>query len=437
MQLQPILVALRRHKVTTTLLVLQVAFTCAIVCNAVFLIARRVEWITLPSGLDENSLSIVRIDDLQPGKNPLSLHQGDLAALRELPGVESAAIVSNVPMSGNNWVTVACGSLAASHAFTAAMAAHSIARMTDVRGCANPDEFTGGPETLGTFGLKLVAGRDFNPDEYVQGKPPESSGHTSPPAAIVSEALAQRLFPSHPGQVVGRTLYFGLAGVVHGEPTRVTGVVARLQRGHLNRDSHHGFSSNGLAILAPIEPGGGDATFALRSRPPDRARVIKAALATLAKRKPDRQISAGDGKTYTQIRATYFSRGTTMIRMLLAAVLGLLFVTAVGIAGLEGFWVQQRTRSIGIRRALGATRRDILRYFQTENFLIVTIGVVLGVILAVVLNLVLMAHYQLPRFPLWYLAVGAAVLWMLGQLAVLMPALRASNVPPVEATRSV
>ena len=48
-----------------------------------------------------------------------------------------------------------------------------------------------------------------------------------------------------------------------------------------------------------------------------------------------------------------------------------------------------------------------------------------------------MRHYELPRLPLWYLPVGALALWALGQLAVLAPALRASRVPPVVATRSV
>jgi putative ABC transport system permease protein len=114
----------------------------------------------------------------------------------------------------------------------------------------------------------------------------------------------------------------------------------------------------------------------------------------------------------------------------------MLLVTALGIAGLANFWVQQRRRSIGIRRAIGATRGDILRYFQTENFLIVGGGLVLGMALALVLNLALMQHYELPRLPLYYLPVGALVLWGLGQLAVLGPALRAAAVPPVVATRS-
>jgi len=112
-------------------------------------------------------------------------------------------------------------------------------------------------------------------------------------------------------------------------------------------------------------------------------------------------------------------------------------VTALGIVGLASFWVAQRRKQIGIRRALGATRADILRYFQTENFLIVTFGIVLGMALAYGLSLLLMKHYELPRLPWFYLPIGAIALWLIGQLAVLGPALRASNVPPVVATRSV
>jgi putative ABC transport system permease protein len=111
-------------------------------------------------------------------------------------------------------------------------------------------------------------------------------------------------------------------------------------------------------------------------------------------------------------------------------------LTALGIAGLASFWVAQRRRTIGVRRALGATRSDILQYFQTENFLLTTIGIALGMVLAYGMNLLLMQHYELPRLPLIYLSAGAIALWSIGQLAVLGPALRAAAVPPVVATRS-
>lgn len=126
-----------------------------------------------------------------------------------------------------------------------------------------------------------------------------------------------------------------------------------------------------------------------------------------------------------------------MAGILVGVIVALLTVTALGIVGLASFWVAQRRKQIGVRRALGATRRDILHYFQTENFLLATFGIVLGMLMAYGINLFLMTHYELPRLPLLYLPIGAIALWMIGQLAVLSPALRAAKVPPVVATRSV
>ncbi|HEX7341205.1 MAG TPA: FtsX-like permease family protein [Rhodanobacteraceae bacterium] len=421
MEIRPILASLRKHKLTATLLALQVAFTCAIVCNAAFLIVQRIERVTTPSGMVENTLSIVHIDDLGADANALSLHQGDVAALRQLPGVESAAIIDHVPFANSMDSTGICGSLTAVHA---AMKARAL-----VPGCTIADEYAGGPGMLGTLGLKLVAGRDFHADEYVPGKQ-GSGGHGVLTAVVITRALARRLFPHNPDHAIGRAVYFG-AGMMHGQGTRIAGVIAQLHRASIGKAD-----TAWQSMLLPVEPGNNRVTFALRSKPADRVRVMKEALALLAKRKPNRQISADDARTYTQIRATHFARDTTMVRLLLAAALGLLFVTALGIAGLASFWVGQRTRSIGIRRAIGATRRDILRYFQTENFLIVSVGIVVGLALAIGLNLLLMDHYELPRLPLAYLAVGAVALWILGQLAVLHPAMRAARVPPVAATRS-
>ncbi|HTM28618.1 MAG TPA: FtsX-like permease family protein, partial [Rhodanobacter sp.] len=151
-----------------------------------------------------------------------------------------------------------------------------------------------------------------------------------------------------------------------------------------------------------------------------------------------RIIGAGEGvQRFSDLRTAAYAGdyGVATLMSLLCVIL--LAATAGGIFGFTSFWVGQRRKQIGVRRAVGATRRDILRHFQTENFLIVSGGIALGLLLAVVLNLILMKHYELPRLPLFYLPIGALMLWLLGQLAVLGPALRAAAVPPVVATRSV
>ena len=137
------------------------------------------------------------------------------------------------------------------------------------------------------------------------------------------------------------------------------------------------------------------------------------------------------------MRSEFFRGDRSMAWMLSAVIIALLIVTALGIVGLASFWVQQRTRQIGVRRALGATKGQILRYFQTENFLLATLGIVLGMMLAYGINQLLMGKYELPRLPAIYLPIGAIALWLLGQVSVLGPARRAAAVPPAVATRSV
>ena len=175
--------------------------------------------------------------------------------------------------------------------------------------------------------------------------------------------------------------------------------------------------------------------YILRTEPGRRAEVLKAAVAALKKADPNTLVVNED--TFDEIRAQFFQQDRSMAWMLVVVIAALMLVTALGIVGLASFWVQQRTKQIGVRRALGATRGQILRYFQAENFLLASAGIVLGMLMAYGINQLLMAKYELPRLPLFYLPVGAVALWLLGQFAVYWPARRAASVSPAIATRSV
>jgi putative ABC transport system permease protein len=115
----------------------------------------------------------------------------------------------------------------------------------------------------------------------------------------------------------------------------------------------------------------------------------------------------------------------------------LIAVTSLGIVGLASFSVNRRTRQIGTRRALGATKVAILRYFMTENFIISSVGVLLGAALTIGLNILMIETFSLTRIA-WYLVpVAMMMLVLVGQAAVFGPAKRASTVPPAVATRTV
>ena len=269
----------------------------------------------------------------------------------------------------------------------------------------------------------MIAGRQLDPGSYTEFDPDIGLSSIKPSAALINKNFADKMFPGE--SAVGKQFYVGTD-----QPVTVVGVVERLAR-----PIYRGTATGEYSMLLPIDvPYTGGGNYLLRTAPERRAEVLQAALKVLKQNSSGRVVL--EKHTYDDVRAEYYRQDKAMVWLLAIICVALLTVTAFGIVGLANFWVQQRTKQIGIRRALGATHGQVLRYFQTENFLLASIGIALGMLLAYVINLWLMSRYELPRLPLAYLPLGAVVLWLLGQLAVLGPARRAARVPPAVATRS-
>jgi len=406
LQLRPILSTLRRHRTAALLIVLEIALTCAIVCNAVFLIFNRIERLQFPSGMADGELVYVSTSSI--GRDPESPANTriDLAALRAIPGVRSAAIVNEIPygnQSDNTGLKLAPGQKAP----TIDVSTYRF----DV----------GGVDTLG---LRLVAGRDFKADEILDGRELDRSSDPVLPTAIVTRAVADRLFAGR--DPVGQVIY--LDG---DHPTRLVGVVDRLVR----PQPRNGDAQDLWSVILPVRQTFNAGMYMLRTETGQRQAVLKAALQALD-RKDGRRV-AGDSGLFGDLRADYYRADVSMVWLLAGVCAALLVVTAFGIVGLASFWVQQRTRMIGTRRALGATRAQVLRYFQTENLLLTSAGIAIGMLGAYAINQWLMTQYELPRLPPAYLPLGALMLWTLGQLAVLAPARRAAALPPAHAMRGL
>lgn len=403
MHIRPILSALSRNKASVVLIGLQVALTLAIVCNALFIVSQRLDRMDRPSGMNEADTFTVTSSGFGPGFDPHAVMRSDLLLLRRLPGVRAATAVNTTPLTNSGWSS---GILLSPQQRTAT---------------AESAFYIVGDSALEAFGVRLVAGRDFLPAEMHD----IHFGHRlQPPVVIVTRALAERLFPGE--DAIGRQIHLN----DEGEPTTIIGVVDALQQPWVDS------SSIGYSTFVPAwMPFGNASRYLVRTDPGRRDEVIQAAEAALAAANTDRIV--GRVRTLEGLRADAYAGDRSMAIVLGAVVLALLAVTALGIVGLASFWVAQRTRQIGTRRALGATRRDILHHFQAENFLITSLGLLLGAILTYGLSLWLMQNHEVPRLPWFYLPAGFASLWLLGQVAVLGPALRASRVPPAVATRTV
>ena len=408
--MHPIVSALKHHRTTVMLVALEIALTCAIVTNALFLIGDRLAAMHIRTGVADNELVWARASGLDLGeaadsRSPASVAAADMSALRAMPGVDSVAMTNSLPLSGDYW-------------------SMGVWRRPgdDTHMLDNVVEYLGSPGMLQTLGIKLSAGRDFEPQEYVDYNPFK---HQPPPTvAIVTRTLAGQLWPGK--NPLGKAMYLDSEGK---QVVRVVGVVDHLLNPSINK--YQGVERSLILPVARVQGG----MYVLRVRPDARAEVARNLPGVLLGIDPARIVSKHE--VYADTVSDYYHGDRAMIWLLLVVTACLLALTALGVVGLSSFWVQQRTRQIGIRRAVGATRRDILRYFQFENLLIVGAGIVLGSLGAIGLNLWLMKHYELAHMPLTWLGAGAVVLWLLGQLAVLGPALRAAAVPPVVATRSV
>ena len=407
MDIRPILSTLLRHKTAAALIVLEIAVSCAIICNALFLIGSRLEHMDRASGLAEEEIVRVHITGIGTDDNAAALTREDLASLRAIPGVQAASATNQIPYGNSSWNSSVN------------------LELDQPNQTLNASVYLGEEDLVETFGLRIVEGRDFNPDEYIDWADVDTPGSDTPiPAMLVSRATAQRLFPDE--RAVGKQVYsWG------DNPIRIVGVVDQLIR----PNEGGGANNHALSIMLPIRTPYGMGPYVLRTEPGRRAEVIDAALAALDRNNASRIVL--DSDTFSDVRDAYYAQDRSMAWLLVAVCIALLVVTALGIVGLASFWVQQRTKQIGVRRALGATRGQVLRYFQTENFLLATVGIVLGMLMAYGINLLLMDIYELPRLPAMYLPVGAVALWLLGQAAVFGPARKAASVPPAVATRSV
>jgi putative ABC transport system permease protein len=409
LQIKPILAALKRHKAGTILIALQIALTLAIVCNALFIIRQRTEHLSRPTGMVETNL--LTLSNRWVGadeKNTPSLGKTDLEALRRMPGVVDATMANSYPLRGGGWSTSVNITPEAKKEM-----AHTTLYFSD-------------DHALATMGLKLVGGRNFRPSEIDWVDPKEFQ---TTPVVIVSKALADKLFPD--GDALGKAIYHS----GHTKPSTIIGIVERLQ---VPWTGNWAGTFAEHAILIPRLLTGNFGSYLVRTQPGQLERLAKAVPAMLFKLNRMRVIPEDRGvRTFAQVREQAYKsdRGMAILMGVVCAVL--LAITAAGIVGLTSFWVGQRRKQIGVRRALGATRHDILNYFLTENLLIGAGGVVLGAALAIGMNLWLVSHFEMERLSLLYVAVGVIALLALGQGAVLAPAMKASRVPPVEATRSV
>jgi putative ABC transport system permease protein len=404
LNIRPILSAMLRNRTGALLVSLQVALALAVMVNALYIVAQRIEKIRRPTGIDVDNVVVVATAGFTERYQSVPASRADLDYLRSVDGVLAAGAISGIPLSdGGNSVP---------------LVTVPDAQRSDVDNAFEVDE-----AALPALGVQLIAGRNFRHEEI---QPPLTKTDASRfvPQIIVSRALGEHLFPGQ--SPLGKVVYDSL-----NQPATIIGVVDPIMGAFV--DTPH----PDWVFFEPRSPTPfvGGVNYALRTRPGEREAVMRTIEAHLAQSNPDRVVLWVRPLSYFKNLSYLWDRAMTLY--LLVVTVLVIGISCLGIFALATFNVSTRTKQIGTRRAVGARRRDIVRHFLVENALVLSAGVLAGCLLALATGYWLSSHYALPRLDLYFLVGGVLVLWAIGQLAAWHPAHRAAAVSPAVATRTV
>jgi putative ABC transport system permease protein len=401
--LRPMISTLLRQKYTMTMLVLQIALTLGVISNGLFIVSQRLDILQRPSGIDEPHIFVLTSSGFTESFNPQTSIQSDLAKLRQMPNIVNAVATYSFPFSGSSdWDELQ--TVAGSNQNTVPAASYKL----DEHG-------------IDALGLSLIAGENFSPSEVLWQT---ESNRTFPSVVIISSSVATNLFNTVEwSSVVGKTIFINVA-----HSAVVKGIVKQLQAPW----DPVGKIEN--SIIYPRVITRNSARYLIRTKPTMLQTTIADTEQFLALSNQQRMIRSV--QTIKNIKNQVYGPDIAAITILLVVMTALTIIAAMGIAGMTSLNVLKRHKQIGIRRALGANKMDILNQFVVENIIQTTCGVFIGCILAVGLNVFLVAQYTLPKLPISYILISVFCLYILGTLAILKPAIRAMNVSPAEATRS-
>ena len=400
---RPMIVALLRQKYAMTMLLLQIALTLAVLSNGLFIVCQRLEILQRPSGIDEPHIFVLTSSGFTKNFNPQNSIQTDLAELRQMPNIINAVATYSFPFSGSSeWDELQTDAGSDQNMVPAA------SYRLDEHG-------------INAFGLSLIAGSNFNPSEVLWQT---QSNKTFPSVVIITSSVAADLFnTSDWTSVIGKTIFINTT-----HSAVIKGIVKQLQApwdpvGQIEN-----------SIIYPRVITRNSTRYLIRTRPTMLQTTIAATEQHLAMSNQQRIIRKVE--SIETIRKQVYGPDIAAITILLVVMIALTIIAAMGIAGITSFNVLKRHKQIGIRRALGANKIDILNQFLAENIIQTSCGVFIGCLLALGLNIFLVAQYALPKLPFSYILIAVFCLYVLGILATLKPALKAMNISAAQSTRS-
>ncbi|MCE3253091.1 MAG: hypothetical protein K0Q67_2111 [Cellvibrio sp.] len=400
LDVMPIIKSLWRNKTGPLLIVIQLSLTIAVVSTALFVVSERIAKIERPSGMIEAGMFKIWMRENSPDADMEQIAKRDMDIIRATQGVIDATPISSIPVSGGGSST----SLYKNPEDKLTDFPTAIYEMTE--------------HGLPALGLALIEGRNFNTNEVIFFGRENAPKHT---AAIITKDIADKMFPDE--SAVGKTVYMG------GLQLTIVGIIERLMGPW--PDSEYATSATILPVIVKDDA----INYLVRTESGQRDAIMHSLLEKL--RSIDSTRLVGDEKSMEKIKRESYAGDYAMIKILSFVIFVLIFVNALGIFGLTTFWVNQRRKQIGIRRALGSTKAEVMRYFMVENIVLVVFSAVVGTIIAYLNSSYMARTHSMEILPVTYVLITILFLLLVTIMAAYSPIRKATQISPVEAVSNL
>lgn len=391
----------RAHIVTAMTMIALIALSFMVVGNAIPVVFSTLDSLYSTSGVEESNLGVLHIQNAATDTQTVSPLEV-IAHLNAVPGVKASAAISSLPLQNE------------------ALTFNPMRQRGENAVPRGTTAYIGSPGFLSVLGVRLFEGRTFASDEYAstEGMLPQAK------VTIITQDLANYLWPN--SEALGKLL------IASDENTyQVIGVVGRVAE-----TSPTSLAKSQFVAFFPAAAGKNlsetyifryNSSFNVASSFDKIALQIHQLYPFAAYARPT---------SFEQLRSDYFAKSVKTAWMLAVICLVVVLTMSMGIGGLTSHWFAQRRRSVAIKRSLGASRGDIVRYFLVENLTLTFIGVVIGAVAAALANQWLLRHFEMQQTDYLSLAYGCVVFVLINLASIAAPLRKSVTTEPSQVFRN-
>lgn len=404
MNIKALIKSLFLRKFSTGLLLLQLALTLGLIINSTILALDTKANLAKDTGLPLDEMLVVVSSStsgaFKETSYAASITEEDLAKIEQIPGVIAAAPSVQLPIQTGGW----------NGNVNDVDDPEAVQRNRYLKFVA---KFHSNEKLAEIFNLKLIEGRYLNESDKT---PLFSEDEMN---IVITESLKKALYPEQ--SAIGKLTNAG----------RIVGVVEDfIINPGLPDDTQYGVFTNMPVTLAEFVQ-----HYIIRVEPKQLNQVKAQLKDVILGVQPERDIfglfSMRDHMN------DFYANDQGLVSLFVGLCVLMVAITAISSYAYAQFHITQQTKLIGIRRALGATKKDIILYVLTENWLVYLVGCAIGIAATIGFNILLSQYIELSKPTVTLAIAGIGILFVASTLATWLPAKKTSNIPPVIATRTV